>query len=558
MFPELFHGRIVVDIGSLDINGNNRGLFEDCLYLGIDVSPGANVDIATPGHLLALPDASVDVVISTEAFEHDVHYADTLRNCVRMLKPGGLFLFTCATSGRPEHGTRRTTPQDAPLLADFAEWSDYYRNLDENDIRAAIDVGTLFPRHGFAVNQVFHDLYFWGIKQGTDVRRDNYSFLIPPRTVPYRPRLYYSVDGESFSDANTVFGVRSGAGDPLALHFALPESAAYVRIDPVEIPALLEIEAIRGFDRSGAPVFTADRHLGFDLLAFDPGTRADADGFGLTVLARAPDCQISIRVAAETMRRVAQIQLRSRLVTTDAALIDQLSRWLDQGVCGVARRAAAQATESAQAAAEQAWIAAEAAERHRAAAIAAAVAAAAQQDQEAAHRAADAARIQAESAESRARAAEAALQRSELAAAADRAVATAAETRAAEALALARQAESARAEASAGMTEAGAGLQEAEARAAAAEASLARVGRQVEAAQGEVAASRAEVARLRAEAEKTISESTQTLAAARQERDACRAELAALAEEKARILASRSWRITGPLRRLGRALGRHP
>ena len=27
-----------------------------------------------------------------------------------MLKPGGLFFFTCGGSGRVEHGTRRTTP----------------------------------------------------------------------------------------------------------------------------------------------------------------------------------------------------------------------------------------------------------------------------------------------------------------------------------------------------------------------------------------------------------------------------------------------------------------
>lgn len=36
-FPSLFVGKKVLDAGSLDINGNNRYLFTDCEYVGIDV-----------------------------------------------------------------------------------------------------------------------------------------------------------------------------------------------------------------------------------------------------------------------------------------------------------------------------------------------------------------------------------------------------------------------------------------------------------------------------------------------------------------------------------------
>ena len=118
--PKFFSNRLVVDLGALDINGNNQYLFDDCLYLGIDLMPGRNIDFAAKGHELSLPDESVDVVISTECLEHDQFYPLTLRNAVRMLKPGGLFLFTCATTGRPEHGTRRTTPADAPFTQNSA------------------------------------------------------------------------------------------------------------------------------------------------------------------------------------------------------------------------------------------------------------------------------------------------------------------------------------------------------------------------------------------------------------------------------------------------------
>lgn len=116
-FPQYFNGVLVLDIGSLDINGNNQFLFsEDSLYLGVDVAAGRNVDIITPGHLLNLPPSTFDVIVSTECLEHDKFYINTLQNIEKLLKPGGLFILTCATTGRPEHGTLRTTPSDAPLL----------------------------------------------------------------------------------------------------------------------------------------------------------------------------------------------------------------------------------------------------------------------------------------------------------------------------------------------------------------------------------------------------------------------------------------------------------
>lgn len=177
-FPQHFVNRLVLDIGALDINGNNQFLFEDCLYLGIDLAPGRNVDFVSKGHELALPDASFDSIISTECFEHDQFYDRTLRNVVRLLKPGGMLLFSCATTGRPEHGTRRTTPHDAPLIQGFGEWSDYYKNLEESDIRAVLDVDAIFSEYGFSTNDETKDLYFWGIKKGELVTRDNYSFQV--------------------------------------------------------------------------------------------------------------------------------------------------------------------------------------------------------------------------------------------------------------------------------------------------------------------------------------------------------------------------------------------
>lgn len=162
-YPNFFSNKKVLDIGSLDINGSNKSYFSNCEYLGIDIGEGKNVDLVCRGHELEMPGETYDVIISTECFEHDMYYTETIRNANRMLKSNGLFVFTCATTGRPEHGTRRTSLSDAPLLS--GEWSDYYRNLTEKDIREVLDVDLIFSEYRFEVNEKSHDLYFYGIKK---------------------------------------------------------------------------------------------------------------------------------------------------------------------------------------------------------------------------------------------------------------------------------------------------------------------------------------------------------------------------------------------------------
>jgi SAM-dependent methyltransferase len=164
-FPDFFKDKKVLDVGSLDINGNNRYLFENCEYTGIDIGPGKNVDIVSLGHKFDAPDESYDFIISTECFEHDMYYELTIKNIYRMLKSKGFFLFTCATTGRREHGTKRTSPRDAPLLTAFDKWSDYYKNLTADDIKKIYDLDKIFSKHEFEINKKSHDLYFYGIKK---------------------------------------------------------------------------------------------------------------------------------------------------------------------------------------------------------------------------------------------------------------------------------------------------------------------------------------------------------------------------------------------------------
>jgi SAM-dependent methyltransferase len=168
-FPNHFKNVKVLDMGSLDINGSNRNLFENSDYLGIDVGNGPNVDLNCVGHEFEAPDNYYDTIITTEMLEHDMYYEKSIKNIIRMLKPGGLFVMTCATTGREEHGTRKTTPQDAPLLEEISiEWSDYYKNLIKEDFLSIDGFKCTFPDGIFEIGNENFDLYFSGIKNGID------------------------------------------------------------------------------------------------------------------------------------------------------------------------------------------------------------------------------------------------------------------------------------------------------------------------------------------------------------------------------------------------------
>lgn len=160
-FQSYFQNKKVLEVGSLDINGSIRSFFDDCNYLGLDVSFGNGVDVICEGQKYNAPDDSFDVTCSAECFEHNPYWLETFQNMIRLCKDGGLVFFTCATDGRPEHGTTRTTPADSPLTVGMG-W-DYYRNLNERDFRDQIDFDSYFDSYEFYVEENHHDLFFWGI-----------------------------------------------------------------------------------------------------------------------------------------------------------------------------------------------------------------------------------------------------------------------------------------------------------------------------------------------------------------------------------------------------------
>ena len=150
-FPDYFNNVRVLDIGSLDINGNNRYLFKNSEYFGIDLIKGKNVNLVCPVYKYCKKDY-YDIVISTEMLEHDMFAEKSLKAMIDCLRPGGLLLITAAYGERKEHGTYLHNPQDSPATLDF------YKNVTEEMFTNLI----LNYKH---IETTKTDLYFYGFKR---------------------------------------------------------------------------------------------------------------------------------------------------------------------------------------------------------------------------------------------------------------------------------------------------------------------------------------------------------------------------------------------------------
>jgi len=158
-FPDAFTGVSVLEVGSLNINGTVRDFFDAKEYVGVDLVEGPGVDRVCAGQDLDYVDNWWDVVVSAECFEHNSEWVATFANMARM--SGKYVFFTCASTGRAEHGIHGAHPHESPVT------NDYYMNLTEQDFRDVFDLPTMFADFGFEYNPVWCDLYFYGVKFAT-------------------------------------------------------------------------------------------------------------------------------------------------------------------------------------------------------------------------------------------------------------------------------------------------------------------------------------------------------------------------------------------------------
>jgi hypothetical protein len=92
----------VVELGSRDVNGSVRHLFDTEQYIGVDCIPGPNVDVISDAEHYT-PDGAPDVVICAETLEHAPNAAAICAQALRVLAPGGIFIMTAAGEGRLPH-----------------------------------------------------------------------------------------------------------------------------------------------------------------------------------------------------------------------------------------------------------------------------------------------------------------------------------------------------------------------------------------------------------------------------------------------------------------------
>lgn len=122
-------GKKVLDVGSYDVNGSYRRLFDqiDIQYVGLDIEAGPNVDIVMdhPYSWSSLDDGEFDYIISGQAFEHIEFPWLTIKEIYNKLKIGG-----CVCIIAPSSALEHRYPFDCYRyfgdgLAALAKWAGF-------------------------------------------------------------------------------------------------------------------------------------------------------------------------------------------------------------------------------------------------------------------------------------------------------------------------------------------------------------------------------------------------------------------------------------------------
>lgn len=120
----------VLEIGSLDINGSIRSIFNDAeFYLGIDMQEGPGVDLVTNAATF-IADDLVDVIVCCEVFEHTSEWPQILETSYKNLNNNGIFIGTAAGEGRPPHSAIDENP--------IRDW-EYYANVQAPKLRECLE-----------------------------------------------------------------------------------------------------------------------------------------------------------------------------------------------------------------------------------------------------------------------------------------------------------------------------------------------------------------------------------------------------------------------------------
>ena len=140
---------LVLEVGSLNVNGTARDAFPGSFWVGVDSRPGNGVSMDVDA--FALPVRPLfDLVVCCEVLEHVEDVAGLVGRLVGWAVPGGHVVITCAGPGRTPHGVNG---------ADVG--TEWYRNVEPAELRATEGVEWLL----FEFHRSRGDLYALGRKR---------------------------------------------------------------------------------------------------------------------------------------------------------------------------------------------------------------------------------------------------------------------------------------------------------------------------------------------------------------------------------------------------------
>ena len=120
----------ILDVGSYDVNGSLRPIFEKGQYIGMDMEAGPNVDIVGKSHNIPFPNDHFDIVVSSSCFEHDDMFWITFLEICRVTKPGG-YVYIQA----PQNGHYHAHPVDNwRFYADSWKALEKWANLNNHNV----------------------------------------------------------------------------------------------------------------------------------------------------------------------------------------------------------------------------------------------------------------------------------------------------------------------------------------------------------------------------------------------------------------------------------------
>lgn len=95
----------ILEVGSYNVNGSVRTLFDQTNYIGVDIVAGPGVDEVLSSHHLypRFLSSTFDLIVSTEMLEHDRRPWESLYQMHRALKERGLLLVTARGNGFGDH-----------------------------------------------------------------------------------------------------------------------------------------------------------------------------------------------------------------------------------------------------------------------------------------------------------------------------------------------------------------------------------------------------------------------------------------------------------------------